>query len=547
MTSSGTTGEWIRILLSWLATYAVHSTLFLGGAWALCRWLPRCAPSTRERLWKLGLVGGLLSATLQLALGARPWLGQVEWAGAPEVSAQSAVPALDELPAPGAAAPASEPASPPVAATAAPAEGGPDGPAAPLSTALRGGPRDPEELAGTAPRAASPRPSAGREPGPTGPPRERPSRRDPRAAALRAWVGQAARAWPGFVLVSWCAAGLAGVVCLAGSWTCLRRRMLSRKRLRSGPLVEMLEELRRRAGLRTRVRLSVSPRIRSPFSTGILRPEICLPSAVPNDLSRAQQEALLAHELAHLRRRDPAWFGASTLIEKVFFFQPLNRLARAELSELAELACDDWAVRWTGGRLALASCLTEVAGWLLSEPRRALALPGLAGHRSRLGRRIQRLLDDRRSPASEPRAPWWPPLALTALGLAAFAAPGVSAGRPDVPESAPDPDRTEAPALPSPSTEPPAREPEAAGPIDAERAVLERELVELQAEIDELRSELAQRELDRRFAAALEQIDARMRELSAQHRRVRALLAELSLPNTLPHASTEPLEAGEER
>src|SRR5262245_20439298 len=71
-------GEAVRWALSWLATYGLHSTLFLGGAWLLCRLRPPRVERNRERVWKLALVGGVLSASLQLALGALPLLGRLE-------------------------------------------------------------------------------------------------------------------------------------------------------------------------------------------------------------------------------------------------------------------------------------------------------------------------------------------------------------------------------------------------------------------------------------------------------------------------------------
>src|SRR5262245_61318590 len=74
-----TTSDWVRGALAWLATYGLHSTLFLGGAWLVCVLRAPKANRNRERVWKLALVGGLLSSTLQLALGARPLLGRIDW------------------------------------------------------------------------------------------------------------------------------------------------------------------------------------------------------------------------------------------------------------------------------------------------------------------------------------------------------------------------------------------------------------------------------------------------------------------------------------
>ena len=56
---------------------------------------------------------------------------------------------------------------------------------------------------------------------------------------------------------------------------------------------------------------------------------------------------MLAHEVAHLVRRDPHWLVAARVIETVLFVQPLNRLARLRLQEVAEYLSDDWAMART--------------------------------------------------------------------------------------------------------------------------------------------------------------------------------------------------------
>ncbi|NOT30768.1 MAG: M56 family metallopeptidase, partial [Planctomycetes bacterium] len=419
-----TTGEALRLTLSWLATYGLHSTLFLGGAWLLCRLRPPRIDRNRERLWKLALVGGVLSATLQLGLGAQSPLGSFELealsasrsaparAARPELAAEQR---LNDTP------PHTEPESRAVEPARNEARW-PETPLPGFAAALRPPLTDAAvEVARDAERSV-PDAESGASAGVASVGKEHArSSLASRSSRLGAITRTLGARWPALVLGLWVALGLAGVTGLVASWTCLRARMLGRERLSDGPLLERFERLHARARVRRRVRLSVSARIAAPFSTGLLWPEVCLPRAVLTDLTPAQQEALLAHELAHLVRRDPAWFGIGFLIERLLFFQPLNRLARVQLAELAELACDDWAVRWTGGRLALASCLTEVAGWVIGERARLVTPPGLAGHRSRLGQRVERLLDERRSPAGEPAAPWWPPLAAGALALVALA------------------------------------------------------------------------------------------------------------------------------
>ena len=98
---------------------------------------------------------------------------------------------------------------------------------------------------------------------------------------------------------------------------------------------------------------------------------------------------MLAHELAHLDRRDGLWLLLARVIETVFVIQPLNRLARRRMVEAAEFAADRWAVNVTGKPVTLATCLARVAEWSLEDLRFA---PAMAPRRSStLVRRVREL------------------------------------------------------------------------------------------------------------------------------------------------------------
>jgi len=180
------------------------------------------------------------------------------------------------------------------------------------------------------------------------------------------------------------------------SWLGLRRLLRGRRPLVTGPLAAALERLRWSAGVRRRIRLTTSDHVTVPFAVGILRPEICLPARALEGLSPAKQAGMLAHELAHLERNDPLWLLIFSCVESVLFFQPLNRLARCCWQEIAEYRCDAQAAAHTGGRLEMARCLTEVAGWIAHRgvALRHVAVHGMARSRSSLSRRITRLLDE---------------------------------------------------------------------------------------------------------------------------------------------------------
>lgn len=196
-------------------------------------------------------------------------------------------------------------------------------------------------------------------------------------------------------------------------------RLGDRQSVGDGDLSRHLETLRAGAGIRRRIRLTASQTISSPVALG--RDEICLPSAALVDLAPDQQRAMLAHELAHLVRRDPHWLLAACLIERAFFFQPLNRLARRGVQETAELLSDDWAARLTGG-VPLARCLVKVAEWMQASPL-GLPVAGFAEERSQLSSRVTRLLETTvfGAPASRRTTAG---LAIAALTLTVLFVPG---------------------------------------------------------------------------------------------------------------------------
>jgi HEAT repeat protein len=214
------------------------------------------------------------------------------------------------------------------------------------------------------------------------------------------------------------------------------------------PEVErMFAELSAAAGLQRGVKLTTSPEC--PVPMALTSSEVCVPARFLVDLDPEQQRGALAHEVAHLARRDPQWLGVDAIIGSVLFFQPLNVVARRELREEAEMQCDDWAAR-QGAGLGLARCLADVAAWLTPFPRSLLAvtIPMAAG-RSRLVRRVERLLANAAAAAPMSRVR---PFAFACLVVAAIAGavpafsadPSVAPGNPLTP---PDPATSSAPAV----------------------------------------------------------------------------------------------------
>ncbi|HEY4306334.1 MAG TPA: M56 family metallopeptidase [Gemmatimonadaceae bacterium] len=107
------------------------------------------------------------------------------------------------------------------------------------------------------------------------------------------------------------------------------------------------------------VRISISDDLPTPVALGSA--EICLPSFVAHDFDQAQRSALLAHESAHLARRDPIWFAVIDVVGALSAFQPLCRRATRAFRHNAELICDEAALRTTHDRRALIGALAALA------------------------------------------------------------------------------------------------------------------------------------------------------------------------------------------
>ena len=368
----------MNVLLSWLFTYWIHSTVLLGIACLLDRAL-RGRPQWQEPLWKVALVGGLLTATAQVTASLEPWGGT--WA----FGAEPAAPAEVEVE----PAKASEPL---------------------LVVAASVG----EEQVQVAVSVASAPAVA-----PEGPPAN---------AVFSGWT------WRHAVLGAWAIGAAILLGSLARAWLALKRRLDGRRAIHADPIRDLLTVLAARTPRVEEPRLSATPRVPVPIALGVVRPEICVPERVARELPCDAQEALLAHELGHLARRDPLWRLVASVLSRALFFQPLNWLAARRLAACAELLADDWAARRTSSPLALAECLTQVARWSTASAR-SMPVPAMAAGASELRQRVERLVRGDALATREQRPLWTGPAAgsvLVALALLAPTACGVAEAKPPV-------------------------------------------------------------------------------------------------------------------
>jgi Zn-dependent protease with chaperone function len=175
----------------------------------------------------------------------------------------------------------------------------------------------------------------------------------------------------------------------------LRRRAT---RLAPPELQRRLLRLMQTLQMRRPLRLYLSERVDSPLVIGWLKPVILLPVGALSGLTPAQVEALLAHELAHIRRHDALVNALQTLFEVVMFYHPATWWISRTIRREREHCCDEIAAQICGHG--------EVAGALtrLEELRQPTPLYALSASDGSLLDRIRRLVGA--PPEGEMRFHW---------------------------------------------------------------------------------------------------------------------------------------------
>ncbi len=220
---------------------------------------------------------------------------------------------------------------------------------------------------------------------------------------------------PIFVLVWLCGVAILTLRLLSG-WLWVQR-MKSHAAAPAGEGWQRIgERLSRRLHITRRVRLLESKLVDVPTVIGWMKPVVLLPASALAGLAPEQLEAILAHELAHIRRHDYLVNLLQTLVETMLFYHPavwwLSRRIRIE----RENCCDDLAVSLCGDPYTYARALADL------EELRGTSRLVLAANGGSLVMRVRRLLG---APTHAGRAPGWlagSATVLVMLGIAAGAA-----------------------------------------------------------------------------------------------------------------------------
>jgi len=212
--------------------------------------------------------------------------------------------------------------------------------------------------------------------------------------------------WRGVAVLSW----LAGMAALSG--VLAFRARLTRRMVAAATGTEqfsgLLAQCASRLGMQGRVSacsvgaprrfpgrvtLKLSSTAATPAVCGLFHPVILLPMALAARLSAAQLEAVLLHELAHVRRGDPWVNYAQALLQIFYFYNPLLWLANAAIRRAREEAVDELVLVALADEAPLyPETLLQVAKFSMQTPRPGFGWVGILEKKSTVGGRIRLML-----------------------------------------------------------------------------------------------------------------------------------------------------------
>lgn len=163
-------------------------------------------------------------------------------------------------------------------------------------------------------------------------------------------------------------------------------------------ILKIFQTLRDRMKIQRQVQLIAAWRAPMICVVGIVKPMILIPIGLLAGMTPDQWEAVLAHELAHVRRWDDLVNFFQLMIESLLFFNPAVSWIGRQIRQEREVCCDAWGARVTQSPIGYARVLVDLSEQMLS--RHVRFAPAFADEEaSGLGDRIRRLVIPERNPS----------------------------------------------------------------------------------------------------------------------------------------------------
>jgi beta-lactamase regulating signal transducer with metallopeptidase domain len=198
--------------------------------------------------------------------------------------------------------------------------------------------------------------------------------------------------WQGLVFLGWLVGMLVLLVLLVRR-ICFVRGLIAQSRPANERSLEMLDECCCRIGIRRNIELRLSGNTLSPAVCGLFKPIIIIPAALLKKLSREKLKAVLIHELAHIKRGD-GWVNLlQTMLQIVYFYNPLVWIANAMIRRVREQAVDEMVlVTLRPETKNYSNMLIDIAEMAFWKPNFSLRIIGVVESKKALERRINHML-----------------------------------------------------------------------------------------------------------------------------------------------------------
>ncbi len=168
------------------------------------------------------------------------------------------------------------------------------------------------------------------------------------------------------------------------------RGLIAQSEPAAGKLTAILNDCCRQLGIRKRIELKISQNSLSPAACGLFNPKIILPSSLLACFSRDELQTAILHELAHIKRGD-LWINfLQTVLQIVYFYNPLLWLANAIVRRIREQAVDETVLVYLGDKAkTYSSTLVDIAEIAFTRPTLGLNLIGVVESKKALIHRIK--------------------------------------------------------------------------------------------------------------------------------------------------------------
>jgi ankyrin repeat protein/beta-lactamase regulating signal transducer with metallopeptidase domain len=220
--------------------------------------------------------------------------------------------------------------------------------------------------------------------------------------------------WTRWILFVWTGGVLFCLIRLIGGWLLSRRMVRAATAIVSPAVISAMERAREGLHYFRRVHLRSGAQVETPVVIGWLRPAILLPASAITGLDAEQLLAILAHELAHIRRHDFLINAVQRAVECVLFYHPFVWWISGRIRVERERCCDDLAVQVCSNPLVYAQALIALEKARDAEPTLAVQAAG-----SGVADRVRRLL------GAQNQARDWQPVAAALLLVAILAGAGM--------------------------------------------------------------------------------------------------------------------------